>query len=94
MISDQQILNNEIIQDRIKLLQHYNTALGREELFNIIVQTGVFEELDPSDSNSISLRNYGIRKLEEIGILDESKLKNALISLLNEPASLVNKVRD
>ena len=65
---DQFIFTDENIAHRERVRNVYRTEDGRKELMNLIVDSGVFSDIP---SERLPLRNYAIKKLEEMGMLDE-----------------------
>ena len=65
---DQFIFTDENIAHRARVRNVYRTEDGRKELMNLIVDSGVFSDIS---SDRLPLRNYAIKKLEEMGMLDE-----------------------
>lgn len=59
---------NEIIAHRDRVRNVYRTDDGRKELMNLLVDSGVLSDIS---SDRLPLRNYAIKKLEEMGMLDE-----------------------
>ena len=59
---------NERIAHRDRVRKVYSTPEGRQELFNLLVDSKVFSDMN---SDRLPLRNYAIKKLEEMGMLDE-----------------------
>lgn len=58
----------ELIDHRERVRKVYSTPEGRKELFNMLVDTGLLADITP---DRIALRNYSVKKLEEMGMLDE-----------------------
>ena len=62
------VLDDEVIAHRERVRSVYSSKNGRQELFNMILDSGILDELTP---DRLSVRNYMIKKLEEMGMLDE-----------------------
>lgn len=52
-----------------------------EMLWNLLIEHSVFTEI--VDDKQMVMRNWALKHLEDIGILDEAKLKKLLVSVLN-----------
>ena len=72
MISSLQQIDNEEYLHRENLKDFYNTPTGLEVLSSEILQCGVLSEI--ADPEGVTAHNICIRKLEQIGILDEEGL--------------------
>ena len=76
MIFDsQKVLSKKVIEHRNRVRSVYATEEGKKELFNLLFDCGLFEVIDPE---RISTRNFAIKKLQEIGLLDEQVLRELL----------------
>lgn len=53
-------------------------------LWNILVEHSVFTEI--TEPSQMVMRNWALKHLEDIGILDEVKLKKVIVSLLTMDA--------
>ena len=73
-------LNRQIIEHRMRVRSVYSTPEGRQELFNLILDSGL---LEPIGADRLAMRNYAIKKLQEMGMLDEAVIKGILRSWLN-----------
>lgn len=62
------VLDDEVIAHRERVRSVYSSKNGRQELFNMIIDSGILDEITP---DRLSVRNYMIKKLEEMGMLDE-----------------------
>lgn len=51
-----------------------------EKLWEILIEHGLFTPIN--DTSQMVMRNWALKHLEDIGILDEAKLKKALLTLL------------
>ena len=69
------MMNDESIAHRERVRRVYSTPDGQKELFNMILDCGLLQVIDES---RLSTRNYAIKKLEEMGILDERVVKNLI----------------
>ena len=67
MITRDTMLTNQDVIHRMTVRSAYDTAEGRAELVRLLTDLGTFREITPAE---LPLRNYGIRKLEEMGFLD------------------------
>ena len=76
MIFDsQKVLSKKVIEHRNRVRSVYATEEGKKELFNLLFDCGLFEVIEPE---RISTRNFAIKKLQEIGLLDEQVLRELL----------------
>ena len=71
------MLNDEAIKHRDRVRGVYSSEDGQKELFNLILDCGLLETIDES---RLATRNYAIKKLEEIGILDENVIRGLIKS--------------
>lgn len=69
------LLNDKSIAHRKRVRAVYSTKEGRQELFNYIKDAGLLQEITPE---FLGNRNFIIKKLEEIGILDECVIKKLI----------------
>jgi len=74
MIDKKQQIDRETISKRNSLRNVYRTEEGNYELSRSLRELGVFDEI-PTDPEKVALRNYGIRKMEDLGMLDEESLQ-------------------
>ena len=77
MISKEQQIDRETVSMRNSLRNVYRTEEGLYELARTLVACGVFEEL-PYEPGAIELHNFGIRKMEDLGMLDAESLLELL----------------
>lgn len=84
MLDRKQRIDQELYERRIHLKEFYLQKQGILELHNLIVRSGVLSELEEGD---IALHNYAIRKLEEIGLLDEEGLDDLIIFMLKQTSN-------
>ena len=92
MIPCEQQLDNEIISTRAAKRKVYSTPEGRNELAQIILESGVLSEIVCEEGRL--LHNIGIRKLEQLGLLDEEGLPGLVIWLLSQPLSYKQTVEE
>ncbi len=85
MIEKFREITNEMVINRRTVRSVYNTAEGRLELFRLLIDHGIFREITVEE---LEMRNYGIRKLEELGFLDEEQIEGAIHFLFNQPEAL------
>lgn len=69
------LLNETSIAHRRRVRNVYKSKDGRQELFNYIKDAGLLQEITPE---YLGNRNFVIKKLEEIGILDECVIKKLI----------------
>ena len=70
--------------DRLeRKLAFYSQPEGELELFNLMVDAKFFSEITEKD---VPLRNYALRKLTELGLNQEDKLRKLLHEALQMPA--------
>lgn len=74
MINKEQKVDREILSKRNALRNVYRTEEGIYELSRTLRELGVFDEIS-ADPAKVELRNYGIRKMEDLGMLDEESLQ-------------------
>lgn len=74
---NKRLLNEESIKHRERVRSVYATENGQKELFNLILDCGLLEVID---SDRLATRNWAIKKLEEIGILDENVIRGLIKS--------------
>lgn len=82
MICSEHMVTGNERKRRERLLETYRRDPSL--LFDLLVQHSVFTEAN--DMAQTTLRNWAVRHMEEIGILDEAKLRRALASILEEDA--------
>lgn len=85
MITKHTKLTNEDMLHRHAVRKAYNTPEGREELTRLLADLGVFREISPDE---LELRNYGIRKLEELGFLDIEVIVEVVNHVFSLPLAL------
>lgn len=69
------LLNDESIKHRDRVRSVYATENGQKELFNLILDCGLLEVIG---DERLSTRNWAIKKLEEIGLLDENVVREMI----------------
>ena len=77
MINTQQQIDNEVLLKRRALGNVYRTEEGLYELARTVRECGVFDQITCSEG-SVELHNFGVRKLEDLGMLDEESLVELL----------------
>jgi hypothetical protein len=92
VISCEQQFDNEIVEIRGKKRKVYSTPEGREELAQIILESGVLSEIVCEEGRL--LHNIGIRKMEQLGLLDEEGLPRLVNWLLSQPLSYKQTVEE
>jgi hypothetical protein len=73
MINKEQQIDRETISKRNALKNVYRTEEGMYELARTLRECGVFDEI-PCEPGRVELRNFAIRKMEDLGMLDEESL--------------------
>jgi hypothetical protein len=73
MINKEQQIDRETLSKRNALKNVYRTDEGKYELARTLRECGVFDQI-PCEAGAVELRNYGIRKMEDLGLLDEESL--------------------
>lgn len=68
----QRFLSRKVIAHREKVRKVYETDEGQDELFNWLHDLGLFRVIGKDD---VDARNRAIKKLEEIGLLDEQNIR-------------------
>lgn len=71
------MLNDDAIKHRDRVRCVYSSPEGQKELFNLILDCGLLETIDES---RLATRNFAIKKMEEIGILDENVIRGLIKS--------------
>lgn len=92
MIAHEQQFDDEIIRIRGDKRKVYSTPEGREELAQIILESGVLSEIVCEEGRL--LHNIGIRKLEQLGLLDEEGLPGLVNWLLSQPLTYKKTVEE
>lgn len=82
MINKEQEIDRETISIRNALKNVYRTEEGLYELARTLVDCGVFEQI-PCDPAAVALHNFGIQKMESLGMLDAESLLPLLKWMLN-----------
>nr|WP_321298341.1 hypothetical protein [uncultured Sphaerochaeta sp.] len=85
MITNHTKLSNEDMINRHAVRKAYNTPDGRLELIRLLTDLGTFREINVEE---LPLRNYGIRKLEELGFLDIEVIVEVVNFLFSLPLAL------
>jgi hypothetical protein len=85
LITKQTKLSNADMIHRHSVRKAFNTAEGRQELIRLLADLGVFRSIKAEE---LSLRNYGIQKLEELGFLDIEVIEEAFNWLFSLPLAL------
>jgi hypothetical protein len=73
MINKQQQIDRETLSKRNALRNVYRTEEGLYELARTLRECGVFDQI-PCEPGAVELHNFGIRKMEDLGMLDEESL--------------------
>jgi len=73
MISTRQQVTKEVLSLRNHLRNVYRTEGGLYELARTLRECRVFDEI-PCTAEAVALRNFAIRKMEDLGMLDEESL--------------------
>ena len=81
MILDSYKLTAEQVERLEKKIEFYNNDEGEKEIFNLMVDARLFEECRPED---LPLRNYAIKKLTELGLNMEFKIRKAIHDMLQQ----------
>ena len=72
---NKRLLNEEVIRHRERVRSVYNTETGQKELFNLFFDCGLLSVID---SDRLACRNLAIKKLEEMGFLDEYVIRDII----------------
>jgi len=81
MISKEFEIDKEVYIHRAELMEFYNTPEGIKELSSWILLSGLLSDIT-SESQKVA-HNMVVRKLEEIGVLDEEGLEDLVKYLLS-----------
>ncbi|MFA5583611.1 MAG: hypothetical protein WDA09_05290 [Bacteriovoracaceae bacterium] len=73
MIDIRQQIDKETLSKRNVLKNVYRTEEGVFELARTLRECGVFDQI-PCEPGAVELRNFAIRKMEDLGMLDEESL--------------------
>lgn len=84
MLRSEYEIDKDTYLHREELKEFYKTPTGIQELKSLILLCGVLSDI--TDSSQVTAHNICIRKLEEIGLLDEESLEGLLIYMLNQPS--------
>lgn len=83
-------LSGELQEDlraaRIRRRGVYSTQAGLEELARQVVQLGAFSTLDPADPAMVERHNVAINILDDLGLLDSSRIADVIRYMLSLPA--------
>ncbi len=74
---NKKLLNDESIKHRDRVRSVYATENGQKELFNLLLDCGLLSVID---GERLATRNWAVKKLEEIGILDENVIRGMIKS--------------
>ncbi len=85
MITKHTKFTNADMIHRSKVRMAYNTPEGRAELVRLLTDLGTFREISPQE---LELRNYGVRKLEELGFYDIEIIPLMFDWLFSQPVAL------
>ena len=72
MIDKKQQVDKEILSKRNSLRNVYRTDEGKYELARTLRECKVFDEIH--NEAELTMRNFAIRKMEDLGMLDEESL--------------------
>lgn len=72
---DNKLLKDKVIAHRKRVRSVYSTTEGQQELFNIIFDCGL---LEPITGEQLACRNWAVKKLQEMGMLDEVVIKRLI----------------
>ena len=72
---NKRLLNEESIKHRDRVRSVYATENGQKELFNLLLDCGLLEVIG---EERLATRNWAVKKLEEIGILDENVIRGMI----------------
>lgn len=79
------MLDDETIAHRERVRHVYASPDGQKELFNMILDCGVLQVIDET---RLATRNFAIKKLEEMGMLDERVIRGFIKTYLeSSPAT-------
>jgi hypothetical protein len=91
MITKETEFTNADMIHRGQTRKAYGTPEGRAELFRLLTDLGLFREIRPEE---LPLRNYAIRKLEELGFLDVEMIGQTIDWLFRQPLTLRRTVEE
>lgn len=73
--SSQRPLSESELDHRKDVRSVYRSGYGQRELFNVFCDAGMFRVIKPEE---LDARNRAILKAEELGLLDEERLRQAI----------------
>ncbi|WP_422477209.1 hypothetical protein [Pleomorphochaeta sp. DL1XJH-081] len=82
MINREQQIDRETLSKRNALKNVYRTQEGKYELARTLRECGVFDQIS-CEPGAVELRNFGIRKMEDLGLLDEESLVDLIDWMLS-----------
>ncbi len=89
---NKKLLNEESIKHRERVRSVYATENGQKELFNLLLDCGLLEVITV---DRLATRNWAVKKLEEIGLLDEVVIRRLIKDYFdsNPSSKEVNEMR-
>lgn len=75
ILTDKKLIDEEFINHRERVRRVFATDEGRIELMNMIQDSRMLDVVSLEDKENIANRNFVIKKLEEMGMLDRRVVK-------------------
>lgn len=85
MIDSGTRLSKEEQREVLRRRKAFSSAEGIKTLAEIVVSAGVFEKLDPSDSEAVAVRNFAIDLMDSMCMVQEGSLEALLKNMLSAP---------
>lgn len=76
ILTDKKLISEDFINHRDRVRKVFSTDEGKVELLNMIQDSKMLDSVSLDDKESIANRNFVIKKLEEIGMLDRRVVKD------------------
>lgn len=83
ILTDKKLISEDFINHRDRVRKVFATDEGRIELMNMIQDSKLLDVVSLDDKESIANRNFVIKKLEEMGMLDRRVVKEFVDSYLS-----------
>lgn len=78
-------LSKEEHREVLRRRKAFSSAEGIKTLAEIVVSAGVFEKIDPSDSEAVAVRNFAIDLLDSMCMVQDGSLEMLLSNMLATP---------
>lgn len=91
MYRKQHFLSPKVREHRAKVRSVYESSIGQDELFNWLHDLGLFRCIEKDD---VDARNRGIKKCEELGLLDENVVRFLIACFFSLPLEDIEDTRE